>query len=271
MNAISTLLLCVLAILPCAQAQQYLLPYEMDQRLMTSCWNGIPIPENTIIRIYHDVNSDGPSTFDPLCPVAEDSFSFNQIPMNGCADLGFPGGFYFTSYLFYQPARLLPNRIYLRIRYPDTWNYTVEWTSEVMEMHDIDFAEHEVRQWTCRPQLSTSLCFVGPAEILFAPQPGGGFQSANVFLYPCMTTRLRVGPLTRGQRCPQIQISGGCDVADCGAAASGWEPAQFSDFEWQAIKQNGLYLRDPARPRRGRHDGLRDAVLWHTGFDSLRG
>lgn len=158
--AVTSLLLLFLA--PTAFGQfTALLNYapENGAPLTTVCSGSTPLPDGRIIRIFWDVDSDGPDITDPLAPLCEappvcedpapGTVNFNQFTMNGTeVELG--AGYFYTAPLSFNSFLGLPNpsRFYLRIYEADGTN--ILWTSVVKTIADGYQEVNFVRaDWTC--------------------------------------------------------------------------------------------------------------------------
>jgi hypothetical protein len=131
---------------------------ENGPALTTACNGSTPIPDGRLVKIFWDVDSDGPDQSDPLAPLCDNppecpsgppgTMSYNQFTTNGIEYLGVPGYFMCPFYLESSISNPNPARFYLRIYEADGTNYL--WTSIVMTLpaSPIDF--NLVRaDWTC--------------------------------------------------------------------------------------------------------------------------
>jgi len=138
-------------------AQLFYLP-EDGLPLTTTCNGSTPIPDGRMIKIFWDVDSDGPDLTDPQPTVCDQppecetgpptTVNYNQFPFNG-AELGYGAGFFETDPLFQMLANMPdPPRYYLRVYESD--GVTLLWTSAVKivetGVQDIHFPRNE---WTC--------------------------------------------------------------------------------------------------------------------------
>ncbi len=125
--------------------------------LTTTCGGAITLPEGTVVKVFMDVDSDGPDFDDPQptvctnppeCNSPADAVNFNQFTVNG-EFLGIGPGYFGTdpglSCLGMIPST---GRFYLRIYEPD--NTTVLWTSTVFTvqvgLQEVNFTDAD---WTC--------------------------------------------------------------------------------------------------------------------------
>ena len=126
--------------------------------LSTTCIGSTPIPDGRMIKIFWDVDSDGPDLTDPqptVCDVPPEcetgpvtTVNYNQFAFNG-TNMGYGAGYFDTDPLF-QMLTNMPNppRYYLRVYESD--GVTLLWTSAVkvveQGIQDIHFPRNE---WTC--------------------------------------------------------------------------------------------------------------------------
>ena len=126
--------------------------------LTTTCEGATPIPDGRMIKIFWDVDSDGPDLTDPqptVCDVPPEcdtgppqTVNYNEFPFNGAA-MGSGAGYFEPELFFQQPFDMpTPARFYLRVY--ETDGTTLLWTSAVKEVEmgaqDIHFVRAE---WTC--------------------------------------------------------------------------------------------------------------------------
>lgn len=132
-------------------------PVGGNTALTTTCIGSTPIPDGRLIRIFWDVNSNGPDALDPqptrcvesnpeLCPPG--TVNFIEFPFNGNVLGGAPGFFTTTDYFISYGILPTPARYYLRVYEAD--GITLLWTSAVKTLasgpQDIAFLRSE---WTC--------------------------------------------------------------------------------------------------------------------------
>lgn len=154
-------LLCLLLV-PTAFGQfnalLYYTPDPGNAALTTVCGGTTPLPDSRIIRIYWDVDSDGPDATDPVPTLCDDpptcelgpsgTVTINQFTMNGTAVS--LGAGYFWMETNFNAVAISPNppRFYLRIYEAD--GTTVLWTSAVKVLGDgfqeVPFVRAD---WTC--------------------------------------------------------------------------------------------------------------------------
>ncbi len=126
--------------------------------LTTTCNGATPLPDGRIVRIYWDVDSDGPDGTDPLAPlcdhppICEDgpplTVGLNEFIMNGTAvEIG--AGYFYMETAFSSIAGLpSPSRFYLRVYEADGVN--ILWTSVVKTLSDGYQEVNLIRaDWTC--------------------------------------------------------------------------------------------------------------------------
>jgi hypothetical protein len=126
--------------------------------LTTTCEGATPIPDGRLIKIFWDVDSDGPDLTDPqptICDVPPDceggpagTVNFNRFAMNGTAMFSEAG--YFYSDMDFTSIAQLPNppRYYLRVYESDTTNFL--WTSTVKTLvSGPQVVEFQRSDWTC--------------------------------------------------------------------------------------------------------------------------
>jgi hypothetical protein len=131
---------------------------ENGAALTTACNGATPIPDTWVVKIYWDVDSDGPDLTDPMptiCDVPPEcetgpngTINFNQFAMNGVSIFGVAG--YFETEWVFLSAAILPDppRYYLRIYDPGSGNFL--WTSTVKTLTSGLQEVNTVRaDWTC--------------------------------------------------------------------------------------------------------------------------
>jgi hypothetical protein len=126
--------------------------------LTTTCNGSTPIPDGRTIKIFWDVDSDGPDLTDPqptVCDVPPEcdtgpvgTVNYNAFSFNGTA-MGRGAGYFEPAALFVQSLDMPnPPRFYLRVYESD--GVTLLWTSAVKivvsGVQDIHFPRNE---WTC--------------------------------------------------------------------------------------------------------------------------
>ena len=140
-----------------AQFNAFLAYSTPDPALTTTCEGNTPIPDGRLIKIFQDVDADGPDFDDPQpvvcsnppdCNEPFDAVNFNQFTMNGTFwALG--SGYFLTEPAFSCNSTIPGNgRFYVRVYEVD--NTTVLWTSRVFTaiagVQDVVFVEAD---WTC--------------------------------------------------------------------------------------------------------------------------
>jgi hypothetical protein len=128
--------------------------------LYTSCAGTTPIPDGRIVKIFWDVDGDGPDLGDPqptICdvpPLCETgplgTVNVDHFTVNGTA-MGLGAGYFMSDIVFASVGTLpVPSRFYLRIF--DTDGTTILWTSVVKTLpagpQDIFLQRAD---WTCGP------------------------------------------------------------------------------------------------------------------------
>ncbi|MBU0509395.1 hypothetical protein KKH27_11250 [bacterium] len=132
--------------------------YTGGDPLYTTCEGTTPIEDGRLVKIFHDVDEDGPDDTDPqpiLCDVPPNcetgpagTHNYNQFTMNGLVLLG-EAGYFGTEVNFTGVFNMPPTpTYYLRVYEPD--GTTVLWTSSVKTMaigpQEITWSRAE---WTC--------------------------------------------------------------------------------------------------------------------------
>jgi len=125
--------------------------------LTTTCGGGTPIPDGWPIKIFMDIDSDGPDNEDPqptvctdppFCSSPPDGVNFNTFYFNGTEYLGGLGQFYADPAFTCIGTIPGTGRFYLRIYEAD--NVTLLWTSRVFTVsagwQEISFVDAD---WTC--------------------------------------------------------------------------------------------------------------------------
>jgi hypothetical protein len=127
--------------------------------LYTTCTGSTPIPDGRVVKIFWDVDSDGPDLTDPQPTVCDQppecdtgpmgTVNLNQFPFNG-AELGYGAGYFETDPYFVMVASMPdPPRYYLRIYESD--GVTLLWTSPVIVLQsgvqDVHLGPRS--SWTC--------------------------------------------------------------------------------------------------------------------------
>jgi hypothetical protein len=126
--------------------------------LTTVCNGSTPIPDGWVVKIYQDIDSDGPDLTDPQATLCTDpplceagpngTVDFNQFTTNGVGMLGLAG--YFQTEYYFQSANTMPATpiYYLRIYDPVSGNFL--WTSTVRTLvsgpQDVNYTRSD---WTC--------------------------------------------------------------------------------------------------------------------------
>jgi len=141
------------------QAQfTYISDFEGNTPLTTACSGSTPIPDGRVIKIFWDVDSDGPDTTDPqptICdvpPLCEGgpaaTVNFNEFAFNS-AEWGYDAGYFLAStYFTCYVAMPDPPRYYLRIY--ETNGTTILWTSTVKTLiSGIQEVNLLLSDWTC--------------------------------------------------------------------------------------------------------------------------
>lgn len=223
---------------------------ETDFMLTTTPSGSVPIPDGTPVRIYWDVNANGPDASDTLLPLCDDppdcptgpagSFNLNTFPMDGGWMFGQEGYFYMDPCL--APAEMwpTPDRIYFRVVHP-----AIVWTSNVVTLV-IGPQEEELETWT---PMTLPLPCAPPDTLTILPIPGGQYGSVDTCL--CLSSavagrmhEILVGPFP--SRCVQqypngivgpITITSGCPGSDC-VPASNWICDQGA---WGWVTVDGQY------------------------------
>lgn len=141
------------------QAQwTYISEYPGNNPLTTTCLGSTPIPDGRLVRIFWDVDSDGPDLTDPqptICdvpPMCEGgpatTVNFNEFTFNA-GEWGLPTGYFFGT-VYFTCYLIMPNppRYYLRVY--ETDGTTVLWTSTTKTMttglQEINLLQSD---WTC--------------------------------------------------------------------------------------------------------------------------
>jgi len=194
------------------------------------------LPDGTPIYVYWDNNSDGPSAGDPLLPLCAappecgtgptGTWNFNEFPLNGEAINGVAGTFYAENYLSIVAADPSPNRLYLRVYYPNFAEWTTQYTSPIFLCGVAGaMIESEITTWTCRDTLREQPCTETPlvsfVPDLSNPTPGGfpqiPPQHKCITVCPNGSTVISIGPVVNSPlhpRLPNVIITPGCTV-DC--------------------------------------------------------
>ncbi len=154
------ILICFATLQSAAYAQGFNMAFqhfEPASPLTTTCGGNIGIPDGTVIKIFQDVDNDGPDLEDPQpvvcidppdCVTPFDAVNFNQFTFNGVYfELG--PGYFVTETLLTCSATIPANaRYYLRIYEPD--GVTVLWTSSVatavVGYQEVNYTDAD---WTC--------------------------------------------------------------------------------------------------------------------------
>lgn len=125
--------------------------------LYTTCEGPTPLPDGTPVRIFMDVDSDGPDLDDPQptvcvdppeCVTPFDAVNFDEFAVNGVL-FGIGAGYFGTDPAF-SCTSTIPStgRFYLRIYEPD--NTTILYTSTVFTviigLQEVYFTDLD---WTC--------------------------------------------------------------------------------------------------------------------------
>lgn len=140
-----------------AQFNAFLVLAPPASALTTTCEGTTPIPDGALIKVFADVDADGPDLDDPQPEVCTDppecqlpfgALNFNQFTVNGVAlDIG-PGYFGTENPLSCTTTIPSGGRFYLRVYEPD--NTTVLWTSNVVTvqagLQEFYFVDQD---WTC--------------------------------------------------------------------------------------------------------------------------
>lgn len=160
---LAVLAILLLALVTSASAQGFTVfwVYASDggnPPLTTTCGGGTPLEDGRVVRVFWDVDSDGPDITDPLAPLCDvpplceegpgGTMNYNEFTVNGTA-LEMGAGYFYTEYGMDSHGVLPePPRYYLRIYEPDGLNYL--WTSSV-ETLSAGFQEiyFSFSDWTC--------------------------------------------------------------------------------------------------------------------------
>ena len=140
-----------------AQFNAFIAYSTPDPALTTVCGGNTAIPDGRLIKIFQDVDADGPDFDDPQptvcsnppdCNEPFDAVNFNQLPMNGLA-MTIGEGYFLTEPAFTCNSTIPGNgRFYVRVYEPD--NTTILWTSRVFTvvngLQDVIFVQAD---WTC--------------------------------------------------------------------------------------------------------------------------
>ncbi len=129
--------------------------------LITECDGSTPLPDGRIIRIFHDLNFNGPDPTDPQPTVCDNppdcvgatdgEVNFNEFTMNGVL-LGLGEGYLWTNPQTFQSFGGTPPGpfplFYLRVYEAD--GTTVLWTSASF-LAPIGYSEVAIQEadWTC--------------------------------------------------------------------------------------------------------------------------
>ncbi|MBU1983433.1 hypothetical protein KJ815_03375, partial [bacterium] len=143
--------------------------------LNDTCTGGNPLQDGTVVKIYRDVDSDGPDWDDPLaepcelppdCPTGPaGTHNYNQFAMNGFS-LGIGHGTFYTETAFQSAYGMpTPARYYCRICLP-----TLHWVSEVFTVSTGPQTVY-LDDWTCNTEPCQEAC---PT-----PSPVQGFQASE--------------------------------------------------------------------------------------------
>ncbi len=189
----------------------------------------LPLPDGTPVYLFLDPNSTGPDPSDPLAPLCNNppecadgpalTWNINQFAINSDVS-GAAGTFYCENYLSIIAANLLPNRLFLRVYYPNRAEWTTMYTSPIFA-NGADGAnvEYEVTTWVCQDTVRTPpvLC-TQTAMISFVPVLNPGPQTPVQFkcIEVCEggSTVISVGPVANSPlhpRLPNIVITPGCN------------------------------------------------------------
>jgi hypothetical protein len=103
--------------------------YNDDHALLQNC-DGAPLPDGTQLYIYWDANSNGPDAADaqPVVGPNVGNVNYNTFPLNGEADLSYPGGFVTGDDFSSVGINPQPNRYYVTTHCGDG---SAQWVSEV--------------------------------------------------------------------------------------------------------------------------------------------
>jgi hypothetical protein len=99
--------------------------YETDSVLTTECGDTVPLPEGVMVKLFWDVDSDGPDSTDPQPTVCNNppdcidgppgTVNFNEFPINGVSQFFGPGRFWMDPCFVTSGYSLEPSRFYARI------------------------------------------------------------------------------------------------------------------------------------------------------------
>lgn len=144
---------------PPFQASLAFIPYSGDLPLYTTCDGTTPIPDGRLVKIFQDVDDDGPDDTDPqpiVCDAPPEceygppgTHNYNQFTLNGMEIMEAEG--YFWVELDFRSVNTMPPglpKYYLRVYEPD--GVTVLWTSTVKTMTQGPQERIWTRaEWTC--------------------------------------------------------------------------------------------------------------------------
>lgn len=148
---------CLLASNANAQFNMFFAYAAPGAPLVTACDGATPLPDGRLVKIFQDIDNDGPDLTDPQpvicsdppdCITPFDAVNLNQFLTNGISE-GFGAGYFTTTETMSCNATLPANpHYYLRIYEAD--QLTVLWTSTVTTAtfgyQEVIFEESD---WTC--------------------------------------------------------------------------------------------------------------------------
>lgn len=125
--------------------------------LTTTCEGNTPLPDGTVVKIFQDVDNDGPDAEDPQpvvctdppdCITPFDAVNFNEFLVNG--DALFIGTGYFGTEVSLTCASTVPANPHYYLRIYEVDGITPLWTSTVatavIGYQEVNFTDED---WTC--------------------------------------------------------------------------------------------------------------------------
>ncbi len=210
-----------------------------SELLRESCI-GVPLADGATVKIFWDVEFDGPDDFDPQVVVGGGvgQANFNQFTVNGTAVNAMAGTYRSAVWVLRRP----PNPYYFLRVY--CANGGVLYTSEVETINTPDSAAYPQTNWVCE---NCAVCDGNFNILLVSPdedQEGDQFVSECAHLCPHRPTRVCV-PAADAGAVPSVSVVPGCfDESRCFDPTC--DPAndvQYDENAWifEIVDQHGFY------------------------------